>query len=97
VKTGKVVRKTKTKLADDAGKPRKYPFAVLPGGKAEVVLYPDWLVVQDTATGKELLSRPAQLDGPGSAVVLSADGKRAATCHPLGTILVWDLSGAGQE
>jgi WD40 repeat protein len=95
-RTGAVLNKRD--IAGPPARQEKYPSAPLPGGRAEVVLYPDRLVVRDRATGQERLSRGApSLDGAWTRVVVSPDGTRAATCHPLGTILVWDLGGPGRR
>src|SRR5262249_55916992 len=58
-----------------------------------VVLHADRLAVWDVATGKEVLAHPApKTDGPwDSQIAVSPDGSLAATTHPLGTILLWDV------
>lgn len=63
-------------------------------GKRVVAVYGDRLAVCDAATGKELKTFPVAAPDGGwtTAFVISADGTRVATVHPLGTILLWDIT-----
>lgn len=68
-------------------------FAATPDGATEVRLFADRLEVWD-ATAKRRVREIAapKTDGPWTPLVaVSADGTRAATAHPFGTVLVWEL------
>lgn len=68
-------------------------FALTKDAATVVVLHADRLAVWDVAAGKEVLAhRPSKSDGPwASPFAVSPDGSLAATTHPLGTILLWDV------
>src|SRR5262249_46458999 len=69
-------------------------FRVTPGGRSLVVLLPGRLSVWGLPDGKEVLSWPVpSRDGPWEgALAVSPDGRLVATAHPLGSIMIWDLT-----